>query len=303
MEIGGASMEHARIAVLFHKNDRVRKLSSYAIYHIAEFWRRAGHEVVFLFGTARAAPADIILVHVDLSVVPDDYLSFAARYPIALNGRVKDIRKSGYSESLLGPGDAWDGPVIVKSDLNTAGHTERVLGEPLWLLDRPRLLAAWRAMRRMREGGAELASSADYRIYERLQAVPPPDFRDRRLIVEKFQPEMADGLYWVRTFHFLGDRWTCTRLGSRDPIVKVRTTIRSEPVAPAPETELWRRRFHLDYGKLDYVMAGGRAVLLDINKTTGSSQVERPVDLPQHREHRAAGIDHYLRRPANGPDD
>ncbi len=296
-------MGRVRIAVLFHKNDRVRKLSAYAIYHLAEFWRRAGHEVVFVFGTDAAVPADIILVHVDLSVVPDRYLSFAARYPIALNGRVKDIRKSGYSESRLGPGDAWDGPVIVKSELNTGGATERVLGEPLWLLERPRMLGAWRAMRRVWEGSPPFTGSSDYRICERRQEVPAAVFQDRRFIVEKFLPEIEDGLYWVRTFHFLGDRWTCTRLGSRDPIVKVRTTIRAEPIAPAPETEVWRRRFHLDYGKIDYVLAGGRAVLLDINKTTGSSQVERPVDLPHHREHRAAGIDCYLRRPANDRDD
>ena len=147
-----------------------------------------------------------------------------------------------------------------------------------------------------------MKSEDHYLIYDHLRQVPLHCFNDRRLIVEKFIPEMEDGSYFIRTYHFLGDRWTCTRLGSPEPLVKARTTTRWTEVDPPAEVDAWRRRFNLDYGKLDYVMVGDRAVLLDINKTTGSTELVRPVDPPAHRQYRAQGIEFYFRSlaPAAG---
>ena len=73
----------------------------------------------------------------DLSVVPSNYLEFASLYPVAVNGRLADIRKSHVSANLTAPGDGWDGPVIVKSNLNYRGLPEQVLegnwAERRWL--------------------------------------------------------------------------------------------------------------------------------------------------------------------------
>lgn len=120
------------IAVLFQHHDRPSGVSGYIVDHLARLWRADGHEVTYLFGTGGFVPADIVLVHVDLSVVPASYLEFASRYPLVLNGRIRDIRKSVVSSNLVGPGDAWSGPVIAKSDLNCGGWTEDVL-EAGWL--------------------------------------------------------------------------------------------------------------------------------------------------------------------------
>ena len=120
-----------KIAILYHENHRGRPLN-YVINHYAEFWRAGGLEVVSLFGVSEFVPADLVIVHVDLSVVPDEYLDFANRcYPIVLNGEVKDIRKSTFSQLLLKPGDPCDGKVIVKSNYNYAAEPERELGVPL----------------------------------------------------------------------------------------------------------------------------------------------------------------------------
>jgi hypothetical protein len=121
-----------RIAILFHKGDRHYDLSRYMVHYLARRWRADGHEVINLFGVSRFEPADLILVHVNLSVVPGEYIEFASRYPIALNSGVRDIRKSTISRNLVRPGEGWDGPVIVKSDLNYAGLPERVLNRS-WL--------------------------------------------------------------------------------------------------------------------------------------------------------------------------
>src|SRR5262249_4840512 len=125
--ITGMNTRRRRIAILFHENNRARHLRTYAITFLAEFWRRDGHRVYFLFGTRKFVPADLILVHVDLTIVPDEYLEFASRYPIALNKGAKDVRKSQISISLVKRGDLYPGKVIVKTDLNSGGYLERAL--------------------------------------------------------------------------------------------------------------------------------------------------------------------------------
>jgi hypothetical protein len=102
-----------RVAVLFHAWGRIVAPGSYLVHHLAQLWRADGLEVVCLYGTDRFVPADLVLVHVDLSVAPEPYLEFASLYPIVLNGRVRDIRKTVTSRYLVRPGDDWEGPVIV----------------------------------------------------------------------------------------------------------------------------------------------------------------------------------------------
>ena len=60
-------------------------------------------------------------LHADLSLVPKSYPGFAARYPIAINADVNDIRKTSHSRNRVEPGDGYEGPVIVKTALNSAG--------------------------------------------------------------------------------------------------------------------------------------------------------------------------------------
>ncbi len=111
-----------RIAILFHANERSVDLRKYVIANLADIWRKSGLQVVMLFGTKKYVPADLAIVHVNLSVVPEDYLAFARRYPAVVNGHVRDIRKSAISQNLLLPDSPYEGPVIVKTDLKLCGH-------------------------------------------------------------------------------------------------------------------------------------------------------------------------------------
>jgi hypothetical protein len=288
-----------RIAVLFHARDRRRDLSVYSVYYLAGFWREAGYDVCFRFGPRDYAPADLGFLHVDLSVVPRAYLELAARYPRTVNGRVRDIRKSAFSRNLVCPGDGWDGPVIVKSDLNCAGRPERLLREPAWVRSHALARRAQWYLRRL-TGAPPFDDSRDYLVFTRRADVPPRYFADRRYVVERFLPEVAAGLYHTRIFQFLGDRWTCTRLSAREPVVNTAAAVHSVDVEPHPEIFAWRRRLGLDYGKLDYVERDGGIELLDVNKTVGA--VRAHPDLAALRRHRAEGIASFFMDAGSGAD-
>ena len=283
------SITRRTIAILFHENQHKRRLSSYAVKFLADFWRQDGNRVLYLFGVRKFVPADLLLIHVDLSVVPEEYLEFASRYPIALNRRVKDVRKSVISTNLVKRGDAYSGRVIVKSDLNYGGHPEWTLQGPpsLWR----RLLPISSTRNTAQDSGSR--TPIEYRIYGSLAEVPTADFERADRVIEKFLPEREKTFFVVRHYQFLGDRSTCTRLFSMHPIVKDHTVVRIEDVDPHPEIVHARERLNFDYGKLDYVVHEGRPVLLDANKTTGADRtVSRHLNA--RRRHRADGIYSYF---------
>ncbi len=282
------------IAVLFHEGDRHRNPATYLVGHFAEFWREDGHRVSFLFGTKRFVPADVLLIHVNLSVVPDEYLEFASRYPVVLNAGARDIRKSAISRNLVRPGDAWDGPVIVKSDLNYAGAPEQYLRRTPMERRWRRMRSVRRWMDRARGRTAPFMESRDYEIFERAADVPAHRFTDPRVVVEKFRPEFEDGFYHVRLYQFLGDRWTCTRVGTPHRVVKSDPGAKTELIEPADEVSTWRRELGLDYGKLDYLVVDGEVVLLDVNKTTGASVYMDDASRRRLRRHLAEGLYSYF---------
>lgn len=263
-----------RIAILFHEKDRWRP-TNYLISLYADFWREDGHEVFCLYGVSNFVPADLVVVHVDLSVVPEEYLDFAARYPIALNRHARDIRKSTYSRLLVKPNDPYAGKVIVKSNFNYAAVPERTLGVPL---DPCGFTDSF------------FGSPLDYQIFENLKAVPSLFFNDPNLVVEKFQPETENGLYFLRAMLFLGEHVSCTRVMSRNPIVNGSTQIHTEYVKPHPDILEVKRAMKFDYGKFDYVIRDGKALLLDVNKTVGAATFPATPERIADRRHRAEGL-------------
>lgn len=291
-----------RIAVLMHARDDESVLDAYLVSVMAEYWREAGHEVVFLFGTDRYVPADVVFVHVDLSVVPDQYLAFARRYRVAVNGRVKDIRKSRYSRNVVGPDDPWEGPVIVKTERNHGGAPERERGNLPGRLGRKAL----GALRRLGPGVLPpvVRSPADYHVYDHLRDVPRLCFHDPSLIVERFTPEVRDGLYCVRLMSFLGTHVTCTLLKGRHPVVNGATTeVVEHDVEPHPEIQAIRHEMGFDYGKFDYVEVGGAPILLDANKTTGCDpDLLADPGMTARRRYRAEGLFDLIASGGSWPD-
>jgi hypothetical protein len=173
----------------------------------------------------------------------------------------------------VGPGDDYKGKVIVKSELNYAGEPERkLLGTPLSRL-------ALRLTCRMplpqpsnRGSKPHFRSPSDYRIFDNLGSVPEDWYSRNDVLVEKFLPEINDGLYCLRSHHFLGDHGACVLRKSVHPIINASTSIGREEVAPDPEIVKLTKLMKFDFGKFDYVMHEGKAVLLDTNKTPGAGK-------------------------------
>lgn len=277
-----------RIALLFHERDQSRDLFRYDIMHIAKYWQQAGHDVIPVFGTRKFVAADIAILHVDLSLVPQEYVDLADRYPLCLNKNAVDIRKSRISAQLLKHDDDYDGPVIIKSNENAAGIPERINGD--W---RTRLGIA--CGRFIKGFGAQpvIHKQADYRIIDSLEMVPRGVFDRSDLVVEKFLPERNAGFFCTRTYLFLGDGEACQLNYSRGPIVSWSNTIRTESCAAHPQAAHWRRELGFDYGKFDYVIHRGEAILLDANKTTGSGDSVGDALVETDRQKQAAGLISY----------
>jgi len=280
------------IAVIFHENEPRSSLPRFAIWHLAEVWREENIKVLFLFGVHKYVPADLALLHVDLTAVPDEYLDFGRRYPVALNGHVKNIHKSSFSKHRVKPGDGYEGKVIVKSELNYAGEPERkLLGNPLSRLAL-RIRCRLPIFQPVHRGPTpDFRTPRDYRIFENPGCVPEDWLKRNDIVIEKFLPEMREGLYCLRSHHFLGAHGACVLRKSVHPIINASTSIGREEVSPDPEIVKIAKLMKFDFGKFDYVLHEGKAVLLDTNKTPGAGRA--PLFSVMCREW-AKGIHAYL---------
>lgn len=287
-------MRNHRIAILFHENETEKTVKHSLISIFSQFWEEDGYEVTYLFGTEEFIPADLLFVHVDMSVVPDRYLEFASQYEVTVNAHVKDIRKSVISLNLLGRNSDWNGPVIVKTDRNCGGIPERKRSGLIGKLKTKFLRSINHPL--MHSLIVSPTSAKEYRIFNHIREVPLFCFYDSRVIVEKFTPEREDDFYCVRMLSFLGDRMICVRLKSKDPIVKGGNTEEIEQsVKPHPDIINMRHRLGFEYGKFDYVEVDGEAILLDANKTIGfSPQLDESNIFNQSRRYRAEGLYSFL---------
>jgi hypothetical protein len=257
----------ARIVVITHEYDELRKrrgllrrwTSSYMLYDIIGELQRRKHEVVVATGLSSRPRGDAALLHVDATVTPDDYIEYGRSFPLCLNLAVTDISKRKVSDAVLGADGSWGGPVIVKSNRNSGGAPERRIN-----------LRARRAGQV--EPFPESPEFGDYRIFDSLDELPDKFVADPTLSVERFVPETDPDGFALRFWVFCGEAERCTRYVSPDRLVKAGTVIRKEAVPVPDELRLRRRELGFDYGKFDFVIHQGRALLLDANKTPGRPQ-------------------------------
>lgn len=238
-----------RVAILVHRHQGFQE-ESYFLGRMAEFWRAWGVEVLVLRDPREHVPADLAILHVDLTVIPSEYLAWVHRFPRCLNRYTSDISKRAVSRQLVRTGDGWAGPVIVKSNLNCGGGKEHELALKMKVPSEVRLV------------------SGEYPILESAAQVAPWVWQDSSLVVERFLPERCGEEFCLRTWVFFGDKFTHSICYSDNPVIKSANVLRREPLGEVPETlAAVREELGFDYGKFDYALVDGGVVLYDANRT------------------------------------
>jgi hypothetical protein len=228
-------------------------------------WRRRGIPVEVTDTIPGPIGPDVLVFpHIDLTATPRrlaEQLSGCAR---VINRRVLDIAKRKISRQLVASPDEYDGPVIVKTNLNFGGKPELRLirehgGEPLQKLQ---------AAERTPWPISGMLPAERYPIYDHPRMVPPRVWGNPNLIVEKFLPEKEGELYCLRQYVFFGPSELNTRALSPEPLVKSWSVVRREVLdRTPPAVRAFREELGFDYGKFDYVMNGDEAVIFDVNRT------------------------------------
>jgi hypothetical protein len=273
------------ILILTHSNRL--SLQGYFLALLVKEWEARGIQVMIHHDLDSSVPADVCLVHVDLSLVPPRYIEFARRYPNTINLHITDIRKRSYSRNRVMRGDGYDGPVIVKSSLNSAGDPERH-GRPR------RLRRIWEKFNRELTRRAppslpfqqpSITSKQHYRVFPK-RGMLPIGWLDRKdIVVERFRPEHHGDNFVLREWFFLGDREYYSCEISKDPVFTSGTKCPELEAPPPDAIQKLRREFRIDYGKIDYAIdREGIPVLFDVNKTIGL------MDPNSDRARKMAGI-------------
>lgn len=250
------------------------------VYGLAERWTAAGHRVLKHYGTGAPPAADLAIVNIDLTRIPEPYTALLAAFPRVVNARALDVSKRRFSRHLLDAYSDWIGPVIVKTDANFGGKPEWLLRETA----RQRGLACDVPEGPLAEG---------YPVYASLREVPDVVWRTPGLVVERFLPETDGPGYFLRTWFFFGDRERSSRWRAEVPIIKAADYVSREDAEVPPEIRAWRERLGLDFAKFDYVRHGGEYVLLDVNRTPGFPDYGRGLAAAM-LDHLATGLRSFL---------
>lgn len=278
-----------RIAILTHKLDHFEEMT-HLLHGVSKIWREQGMEVIILRGIDKRVEADVAVLHVDMTVVPDEYLHFLRQYPVTLNLAVKDISKSAISRNVVKRGDGYDGPVIIKTNRNYGGGREAEMAQEGSFLHK-----YIRAIRRRLPWSmrAEI-DTWKYPIFNSVREVPSVVWHNPDLMVDRFQPEKRDGFYCLRIWCFLGDAEESNLLYANQPIIKSAVAVKTEPTPVPDELREMRRQMGFDFGKFDYGIVDGRVVLYDANRTPAVRDMEQSVPVFKLL---ARGIEPYLRSP------
>jgi hypothetical protein len=253
----------ANIVVVTHRLDLFSErpnfwtpaTGNYLLFQVLEAMRRRGHRWRVTSGPT-PIKGDIAILHVDSTVVTENYLALAAHYRLALNFATGDISKQRISSLLLAANANWEGPVMIKSNLNHNGYPEARHNARAATAGRP-----------PPHPGAEIIS--DYIVLPALADVPKTTWDNRHFVVERFLPELDPQGYALRSWVFMGKAERCTRRVSTDPVVRSLNCFPPTAVEVPESLRAERARLGFDYGKFDFVMHDGKAILLDVNRTPG----------------------------------
>ena len=296
-----------------HSDDPMK----YSIDHYIVRWRKSGYRVLDHIGPENVPSGDVVVVHIDASVIPSEYIQVINRFPKSINGRILDITRRNFSQILLSERDDYTGAVLVKTNANYGGSPEyetkrstryqtlEPSASPLSLIEfarqTPRILKnrLVRLCQKLRKRllpinwkTVEVLNPYAYPIYENIQAVPKGVWKNPHLVVEKFLGQQVDGLFTTYYYVFFGSREIVGRLKAESPIVKFTTCVEDIELEVPDFVRQWRKELQIDFGRFDYLEFDGQFFLIDVNKTEGGgASNEQYADA---FDYLAAGLEDYL---------
>jgi len=275
-------MPKARIVIIIHEEQEFDR--GFYLHRIAfNDWAHHDIETVVHRGTRNLPDADLAILHVDLTELPEAYTALAANYPRMLNAGSGSIAKRAVSTNLVSAEDDYDGPVVVKTDANHLGHPELNLY-------RQRVKRSWNPIdhivwryRRSVQWRERRLPNDEYLFLDRKHAVPDWVWTDKRFVVEAFRPQFDGTYYHLNYWFFLGTRNVVFRVSGTQPHVTAYDQSLASPFTDRVPGDLERRReeLGLDFGKLDFLISDGEVVLIDASRTPSAGQnidLERRVE-------------------------
>jgi hypothetical protein len=261
----------ARLVLVTHEYDAFAfrqpgsdVVSPYLLFDVLKYVETLGHSWQVTSGP-KAVPGDVALLHVDATVVGEEYLSLREHYAKTINFGTGDISKQKISRLILKKGETWNGQVIVKSNYNNRAVMEHLHNQRALLRGQPK-------------PHPEVSLAPTYRVFDGVGEIGEDVWTDPRLIVERFTPEKdAEGGFVLRTWVFIGSRERCTRMVTSSAISKAADVLRYEPASVPDELREIRRELQFDFGKFDFVIHDGKPLLLDANRTPGVARAIEPL--------------------------
>ena len=256
-----------------------RRPLTYAIDHFALRWRKAGYKVIDHIGLGDIPEADLVFIHIDLTVIPQEYIDFIKKIPRAVNGKIFDISRRSFSKLILSPNDNYSGKVIVKTNANFGGLPEFGLNRK------------WYGKRFQRWSTRMFLD--EYPIFDHLDKVPKGVWKNKNLIVEPYIFNKQEKVFSVNYYMFFGDKEISGRLTCHDRKLLKFDNCSNDELIPLPEeVKEWRKDLNIDFGRFDYLEKDGEYFLIDINKTEGGGAMN--LNYPNEMDEFALGLEYYL---------
>ena len=303
--------------------DRPSKPMQYAIDHYALRWKAAGYRVINHIGLSDIPVADLVIVHINSTIIPQEYVDLISACPSVINGNVLDVSRRRFSQLLLSKTDNYTGPAIVKTNANYGGWPEYVRDNKGDQKSKLRhftsnavpgnrsLIRRWASTIKSMSGirlrdiankkrpwkieyswdAIDALDPLRYPIFDDIKSVPPGIWENDNLVVERFISNHEGGLFYTHYYVFFGDKEISGRIGSPNPIVKFGNCVSDEEVSVPDEVRQWRKDVKIDFGRFDYVDAGGKYFLIDVNTTEGGG--DENYGYSEEMDFLASGLEFY----------
>lgn len=262
----------AQIGIFIHPRQKFTQNSSW-LGELAGIWKERGLGVRLIRGPQPGIQPDVVFNSVDLTKTPPEYLAYLERFPVVVNRRVTDISKRRISRHIVARPEDFDGPVIVKTDLNCNGIPEAAFASADRPKEAPRV--------RMDTAWETRSWLPTYPVLRSTRHVPAGVWSNPHLVVERFLPEREGELFCIRTWLFLGEAERVARFFAKSPVIKSDTIVGRERLFDVPDDlRRLRRELGFDFGKFDFAIVDGKAVLYDANRTPTLGVIPRSEIIP-----------------------